>query len=307
MTPRAVAVAVIAGVLGGFEPANPATGRGQPTFSAEAEMVVLHVTVHDRRGAHVTDLTKDAFRLMEDGAPQEISHFSDEEVPASIGLVIDGSSSMHPHREMVVASTLAFTEQSHVEDELFVLAFSEHVREVWPPRLIGESSQSLLRYTLRAGIGARGMTALHDAITTGLERVAEGRHTRQVLVVVSDGADNASPIGRDEIIDRVRKSNAQVYTIALRDPVSGAGDPGLLRRISDASGGAAFRPRRVPDLADVMPRIARDIHSAYTLGYVSTQTTRDGAFRQVRVLARSPEGRPLSVRTRAGYYAANGS
>lgn len=285
----------------------PSVSAIQPTFSAGAEMVVLHVTVEDRRGGLVADLPRGAFRVIEDGELQDVRHFSAEEVPASVGLVIDGSGSMHPNRDLVVASTLSFTEHSHQEDELFVMAFNEHVREIWPPRVIGESSQPLLRTTLRDGIGARGMTALHDAITKGLARVAEGRHTRQVLVVVSDGADNASPIGRDEIIDRVRKADAQVYTIALRDPVSGAGDPRLLRELADASGGSAYRPRHIRDLADVMPQIARDIRSAYTLSYVSTHTERDGKFREIRVLARSADNQPLRVRTRAGYFAASGS
>jgi Ca-activated chloride channel homolog len=305
MSPRSLAA--VAGVVGLLVPTAGAMGRVQPTFSATAEMVVLHVTVEDRRGVYVPDLSEARFRVIEDGVPQEIRHFSASEVPASVGLVIDGSGSMLPNRELVVASTLAFTEQSHPDDELFVLAFNEHIRQVWPPRVVSESSQALLQHTLRAGIGARGMSALHDAVNAGLRRVAEGRHTRQVLVVVSDGADNASAVGRDDIIDRVRKSTATVYTIALRDPVSGAGDPGLLRQLAEASGGAAFRPRRISDLADVMPHIARDIRAAYTVGYVPTATALDGGFRHVRVLVRSPEGRPLRARTRAGYFAGTGS
>jgi VWFA-related protein len=156
------------------------------------------------------------------------------------------------------------------------------------------------------GVAARGMTAIYDGILAGLKQVTGGMHTRQVLIVVSDGDDNASAATRQDVIKQVHESDATIYTIALIDPLTREGNPGLLRQLSQATGGEAYRPRQIDDVAEAFQRITTDIRSAYTLAYAPTESSKqaDGAAhrRPVRVYVRSKDGRALRVRTRDGYF-----
>jgi Ca-activated chloride channel homolog len=280
-----------------------AAPQERPTFSATADLVVIHAMVEDRRGAPVAGLEKDHFLVYEDNYPQELRFFSTADAPATIGLLIDNSTSMIPKRERVITAAVQFAELSNPEDEVFVLAFNEHVREAWPPRVLDESSLSVLRATLMKEIAARGQTALYDAVAGGLARLATGRHTRQVLVVVSDGRDTASRSEKDAMIAAVRASSAMVYSVALQDRVDRDGDPGLLKQIARDTGGEFFSPGRTEEVSEALEHIARDIRATYTLGYVPHNQARDGRLRKLRVVARHPDGRPLKVQTRAGYVA----
>ena len=166
--------------------------QDRPLFSTQSDLVVVHATVEDRRGAAVAGLQRENFLLYEDNRPQQIDFFSSTDAPATIGLLIDNSTSMMSKRERVITAATKFAELSNPADEVFVLAFNEHVNEAWGPRLLGESDLEELRATLGRKIAARGQTALYDAISTGLGLSSAGRHARQVLVVVSDGRDTAS-------------------------------------------------------------------------------------------------------------------
>ena len=274
----------------------------QPVFSAKSELVVLHVSVEDSKRRYVPGLGKDAFTVFENGEAQQVEMFSGEDVPATIGVLIDNSGSMAPSRERVVAAALAFTETSHPEDEIFVLTFNEHVRHAWGPAVVSQITPSVFKATVNRAITAVGMTAVYDAIEEGVRRVRRGIHTRQVLIVISDGSDNASAAKQADVIKLVHDSDATVYAVGLIDPVTRAGDPGLLRRLTKATGGSLFQPKRADEIPVVLEKIARDIRSAYTLAYVPTRTTPDGVRRMVRVQARSPQGRLLSVRSRDGYF-----
>jgi Ca-activated chloride channel family protein len=155
-------------------------------------------------------------------------------------------------------------------------------------------------------IVARGMTAIYDGIVAGVDRAASGAHTRQVLIVVSDGDDNASRAGLDEVIGKVRHSDAVIYTIALTDPLTREGNPGLMRRLARETGGESYQPRRVEQVAAAFDAIATDVRRAYTIAYAPTAAawTDDDSDRrrQVRVYVRSKDGRALRVRTRDGYF-----
>lgn len=280
-----------------------AIAQQRPTFSARTELVVVHATVEDSRGAAVPDLQREHFIVYEDNYPQEISFFNSTDAPASIGLLIDNSTSMSTKRERVVAAAVQFTELSNPDDEVFVLAFNEDVREAWAPRVLEESDISALRATLLERISARGKTALYDAIGRGLDRLENARHTRQVLVVISDGSDNASRVDVDDMLARVKASSAMIYTVALQDPVDRDGNPRLLKRISTETGGESFAPRRLDDVPDALEHVARDIRATYTLGFVPKNQARDGTLRKLRVVARHPDGRRLRVQTRGGYLA----
>ena len=279
----------------------------RPTFKAESELVVLHVSVRDRRGRYITGLERGAFTVIDDGKPQTLEMFSSDEVPASVGFLIDNSSSMGPNRDRVIASAVEFAKHSHPKDEVFVVTFNEHVLPVFGPVVVGEMNMGEFGSSMSQAITARGMTAIYDGILDGLRRVGRGQHTRQVLIVISDGDDNASRATLDEVIKQVHESDATIYTIALIDPLTREGDPGLLRRLAQATGGETYRPRRVEEIASAFERISRDIRSAYTLAYTPTAAATAGdeerhRRRTVRVYVRPADGRVLRVRTRDGYF-----
>ena len=283
---------------------TPAAGQDRPVFSSEADLVVLHVNVKDRKGAYVAGLKQEAFSILEDGRAQTIQFFTREDAPVTVGLLIDSSGSMQPNRERVIAAATAFAAASHPQDELFALAFNETVTAALPSAQPFTGEVRVLRDALTRTIDGRGRTGLFDALSAGLDYLARGRHERRVLVVVSDGGDNASRATFEEILTKTQTSNAVVYTVAIVDPVERDTNPKLLRRIAQASGGEAFEPKGVGDITEVLRHIAADIRHTYTIGYVSTNTTRDGAFRRLRVTVAVPASRQrVVVRTRGGYLA----
>ena len=278
----------------------------RPTFKAESELVVLHVSVRDRGGRYITGLERDAFTVIDDGKPQTLEMFSADEVPASVGFLIDNSNSMRPNRERVIASAVEFARHSHPQDEIFVLTFNEQVLPAFGPVVVERMNMGNFGSAMSHAITARGMTAIYDGMLEGLKRVGRGQHTRQVLIVISDGDDNASRATLDDVIKQVHESDATIYTVALIDPLTREGNPGLLSRLAAATGGESYRPRRVEQISGAFERIARDIRSAYTLAYTpaaSTKAGADGARRRtVRVYVRPKDGRALRVRTRDGYF-----
>lgn len=273
--------------------------QDRPTFRARSELVVLHVSVRDRGGRYVTGLDRDAFTVIDDGKPQTLVMFSADEVPASIGLLIDNSNSMRPNRQRVIAAAAEFIKRSHPRDHIFVMTFNERVQHAFGPAIAGELNPPQFRAAMERVIVARGMTAIYDGIAAGLRQVGDGAHTRQVLIVVSDGDDNASAATRQEVIRQVRESDATIYTIALIDPLTREGNPGLLRDLAEETGGESYRPRRMDDISDAFERIARDIRSAYTLAYAPTPKP---GRHTVRVYVRPNDGRSVRVRTRDGYF-----
>ena len=292
---RIAALASIAALL-----SPPTTAQEKPTFSARSELVVLHVTVEDRKGTYISGLQKDAFSVLEDGKPQEVQFFSAADTPASIGLLVDSSTSMMNRRDMAVAAAVGFTEQSNPEDEIFVIAFNENVSEIWQPRVIGLTNMVSMRATLMGGIAAHGKTALYDAIVQGLDRLSRGKHTRQVLVLISDGGDNASAATLKDVLSRTRSSEAAIFTVMLKDPIAREGNPRLLKRLAADTGGEYFEPDHMRDMPETLEHIARDIRSAYTIGFVPSSDEADRALRKLRVDVRT-QGRTLKARTRGGY------
>jgi Ca-activated chloride channel family protein len=287
-----------------FSPLTSARAQERPTFRSSSELVVLHVSVRDRGGRYVTGLTRDAFTVIDDARPQTLEMFSAEEVPASVGFLIDNSNSMRPSRERVVASAAAFAEKAHPQDEIFVLTFNEAVQEAWRPTVVSDMNTATFAAAMSSAIVARGMTAIYDGIASGLARLERARHTRQVLIVISDGGDNASRSTLEDTLQRVQASDAAIYTVALIDPLIRGGDTRLLRRLARSTGGESFEPRRIEDVPDALGRISEDIRNAYTLAYVPTRNTAATSPRRrtVKVYVRSQDGRVLSVRTRDGYF-----
>ena len=284
--------------------------QDRPTFKASSELAVMHVTVRDRGGRYITGLTRDAFTVIDDGKPQTLEMFSADEVPATVGFLIDNSNSMRPSRDRVIASAVAFAGHSHPQDEIFVLTFNETVRHAFGPRVVSEMDPGAFRLAMSDAIIARGMTAIYDGIAAGLSRLESAKHTRQVLIAVSDGGDNASKVKLDEVLTRVQQSDATVYTVALVDPLMRDGsNPRLLRRLARATGGEFYHPNRAEEVSEAFQHIARDIRNAYTIAYTPTKGATGSAEprrRTVRVYVRSADGRVLRVRTRDGYFEKSG-
>jgi VWFA-related protein len=210
---------------------------------------------------------------------------------------------MHPHRERIISATEAFVEESHPEDEIFALAFNERVQPALPPGTPFTNDTRLLRRALEGSIGSRGRTALYDAIAAGLDYSRKGSRVRKALIVLSDGADNASRETLEAVLTKAQGSNTVIYTIALIDRGTRDANQKLLEDIARVTGGEAFRPGSPRRISEVLRRIARDIRHAYTIGYVPANPGRDDAFRSVRVVVTPPDGRRLVVRSRSGYAA----
>ena len=243
----------------------------KPNFSSQSELVVLHVAVKDRKGGYVGGLGQEAFRIIEDRRPQEISFFNSQDAPVTVGLLIDASGSMAPNRTMVIAASMAFSKAMNPQDEFFVLGFNENIHLPLPADKPFTNSEPTLRIALVQAIKARGQTAIYDALNTGLEYVQKGGFERQVLIVLSDGGDNASDTTRARVLANAQASNAVIYTVALVDPMDPEADPGFLRQLSEATGGVAFRPKNANEIEEILQQVARDIRNMYTIGYVPSQ------------------------------------
>jgi Ca-activated chloride channel family protein len=273
-----------------------------PVFTSHADLVQLHVNVFDGNSDAVPSLTKENFLVFEDGRHQEITFFSSEDVPVAVGLVIDNSSSMITKHGLVVAGAMAFADSSHPEDELFTVPFNEHVRFGLPDTLPFTPSRPLLRGML-SGLRPAGKTALHDAVIAALDHVEKASHQKHVIIVLSDGDDNASGHDRREMYERARRSDAIIYTVAVNDPRRGGdGDPGLLRRLAEIGGGLAYFPDSDEETVAAFTEIAENVRRGYSIGYVPTNSARDGGWRNVKVMVRAP-GKKLSARARDGYTA----
>ncbi len=276
-------------------------------FSTESELVVLHVAVKDRKGGYVAGLGRESFRVLEDRRPQAIRFFNNQDAPVTVGLVLDASGSMGPSRSMVIAAAMTFSKAMNPQDEFFVLGFNEHIHTPLPPDKPFTSSEPTLRIALVQAIKARGQTAVYNAVNAGLDYVQNGRFERQVLIVLSDGGDNASSITKAQVLANAQASNAVIYTIALVDPMDSEADPGFLRQLSDATGGVAFKPKDAEDIEGILQGVARDIRNMYTIGYVPEESAVDGdeqdALRRVSVDVKLPTGQKLAVRTRRAYLA----
>ena len=274
--------------------------QGHPAFSSTSELVVLHVSVVNRKG-FVPGLPRGAFTVYEDGHPQPIAFFANEDTPVTVGLVIDSSGSMQPRRDTVIAAGMAFAESSHPADEMFTINFNEKVWDGLPAdRPFTSDHEDLRRALLRST--ARGQTALFDAIAAGLRRLEEGAKPRKVLVVISDGGDNASRTAFDDILAQALERDVVIYTIGIYDRNDHDAKPKLLRQLADVTGGEAFFPRENDEVGPILQRIARDIRSSYTIGYVPADGRGKGPHR-IRVDAHDANRDHLKVRSRSMYVA----
>jgi len=269
-------------------------------ISVDVDLVVLPVTVRDRQGQRVSDLHEADFRVYEDRVPQRIRLFRHEDIPVIAGLLVDHSGSMAPKIAEVVAGAGAFVRSSNPEDRMFVVNFNERVSLGLPDTINFTANVDKLAAAIwRAN--AAGETALYDAIVKGLERLEEGSREKKVLVLISDGADNASAHSLAQVLQMAERSSAIIYSVGLFAPDDPDANPKVLNRLAQATGGEAFFPDQPSAVVEICERIARDIRNQYTIGYVSTNAKRDGIHRGVRVSVDAPGRGKLFARTRASY------
>jgi Ca-activated chloride channel family protein len=272
------------------------------TFSVNVDVVVLQVTAQDKKGALVSGLGKDDFLIYEDGALQPIKYFSHEDIPVTVGLVIDNSGSMGPKRADVIAAGLAFARSSNPQDQMFVVNFNEKVSFGLPEKVAFTDQVPQLEVAL-SKLRPDGETALYDALAVALDHLKQGTRDKKVLIVISDGGDNASKHKLAEIMTAAGKPNVILYTIGIFNEEDGDSNPGVLKQLAKDTGGEAFLPKSLNEIAPICERIAHDIRNQYTLAYVPTNRKRDGTYRAIQVKAISSGQGRLSVRTRPGYFA----
>jgi VWFA-related protein len=278
--------------------------RGGPagayTLQVNVDMVMLSATVVDRHNALVSGLSKGDFQVYEDGALQQIKDFSHDDIPVTAGIVVDNSGSMAPKRDDVIAAALAFARASNPQDQMFVVNFNDRVSFGLPPDVPFTDRQEQLRRAL-SGIGAIGQTSLYDGIAVALDHLKLGNRERKVLIVISDGGDNASKHSLAQVLGMARQSTAIIYAIGIFDEQDGDQNPSVLRRLAKETGGEAFFPESSRDITSICEGIARDIRNQYTLTYVPTIASQDGSYRAIEVRASAPGRGRLLVRTRTGY------
>jgi len=283
---------------------DPNAGKQGSKLIVNVDLVVLHTTVIDDRQRFADGLKPENFRVYEDKVEQKLSVFKREDVPVSMGLVIDNSGSMRDKRPRVNEAAITLVQASNPQDEAFVVNFNDDFYLDLDKDFtssIPELKEALER------IDSRGSTALRDAIIGSLDHLKKASKDKRVLLVVTDGEDNASRNSLEKMIREVQKTDTVIYTIGLlsqenRKEAKRARK--ALEQIAAASGGLAFFPENVDDVHNICQQVAHDIRNQYVLAYYPTNTNRDGTFRAVRVEVIPPRGRgKLIARTRNGYYA----
>jgi Ca-activated chloride channel family protein len=290
-------VRVVPLLLGALMAQDPGT---RATFSSRADLVVLHVAVVDRHAGFVAGLPKDAFVVRENGRVQPIAMFQQDDSPVTVGLVIDNSGSMVPRRDAVIAAGMAFAASSNPADEMFTVNFNERIWHGLPPGQPFTSDHAVLRQALGRAT-ARGRTALFDALLTALRQLDEGSLPRKVLILVSDGGDNASRASFADVLDAALRRDVVIYTICLADPNDREAKPRLLRELAKVTGGESFEPRSNGEITPILERIARDVRSSYTIAYAPPAGPAPGARRQIDVDVQGREYRGYGVRARSLY------
>jgi VWFA-related protein len=306
---RRICTVLLAGMILCGSPAHacspqaaPSIPADQATISVETSLVVLPVRVTSSDGNFVAGLTQEEFRVYEDGRPQQITLFQQEDMPVTVGLIVDHSRSMAQKLPDVAAAVSAFAQSSDPDDEMFVVDFSDNVSVELPGGKPFTSNPQELAQAVSA-VSARGMTALYDAVAEGLKHLALGRSDKKALIIVSDGGDNASGRKYAEVLELAHRSQAVIYAIGLVGALEEE-NPGALRRLCKDTGGLAFFPAAGESVSAISSIIARDLREQYTIGF-SPEKKDDDSFRKTRVEVTAPGHGKLQVRTRSGYFAAS--
>ncbi len=285
-------------------PAQEQAARALPRFGSDVEVVNLSVSVADTGRRYVTDLDRRDFTILEDGVPQELSVFDQQQAPVSVSILIDCSLSMQPNMAMVQGAALRLVRALRPVDSAQIVRFNHRHAVVQD----FTSDQALLEAGIRS-IQPEGATGLYNAVYLTLRDLARQRNAdlrRRAVVLLSDGADTTSLLSDDQVLDAARRAEVTVYAVGLgiaNPSPAMATETGRARHfltaLTSETGGQPYFPRALAELDGVYDRIARELSTQYSLGYVSSNASRDGKWR--RVVVHSGRG-GLLLRHRAGYF-----
>jgi len=286
-------------------------GQGQQsggyTLKKDVDLVVVHATVEDSKGKFVPDLSQQDFKVFEDKQPQTISVFSKEDLPVTMGLVIDNSGSMREKRAQVNAAALTFVKTSNPQDETFVVNFNDEFYLDLDKDFTNNPKE--LQEALER-IDSRGGTALYDAVVGSLDHLRKGHKDKKVLLVITDGDDDFSRKSFEYTVKAAQQSNALIYAVGVFSSYDQQHDRSMVRHskktlttLAESTGGAAYFPASLDEVEPICTKIAHDIREQYTLGYYPTNTAKDGSFRTVKVDVDAKGHGKVTVRTRTGYFA----
>jgi Ca-activated chloride channel homolog len=270
----------------------------------ETNVVTLTVTVSDARRRFVPGLAREHFEVFDDELKQSIEYFAADDVPVSLGIIFDVSSSMQGKLAQAREALKAFIQTSHADDDFFLIGFNQR------PQLLAEFTDGNTLLGKLSLIGSRGETALFDATYLGVEKVLQGRQRRRALLLISDGQDNSSRYTYGQLRRLLKEVDVLLYCVGISGNAD-AEDSGLelqgrttLEEIARITGGKAFFPRSAAELEEITTRIALELRQQYSIGYLPTNTRCDGKWRKLRVRINPPRGLPnFHVRAREGYYA----
>jgi Ca-activated chloride channel homolog len=274
--------------------------NGTYVFTIQSEEVVLHATVVDDKHRLVNGLTRNDFAIFEDGVPQTIRSLRREDIPVALGIIIDNSGSMRDKRPAVNQAAINLVRASNPEDEVFVVNFNdEYYLDQDFTAQIPQLKEALDR------IESRGGTALYDAVVASADHLKKNaRKEKKVLLVVTDGEDNASRESLEQAIRRLQAENGPtVYTIGILGEEKARRARRALSAMSEQSGGVSFFPKDLSEVDAISQEVAHDIRNQYTITYKPTKPQSQGGYRTVKVEAHAPGYKHLMVRTRSGYYA----
>jgi len=269
------------------------------TFHSDSRLVVLNVSLFDRDGKIVSDVPRSAFTVYENGQKQEVTVFRQEDVPISLGLIIDNSASMTGKRDQVASAALALVKASNPQDEVFIINFNESAV------LTREFTNDIkdLENALR-DIDSKGETAMRDALLLGIEHLRHhAKRDKKVLLVVTDGEDNSSSEAQEHLVQTAQQNDVIIYAVGLlgaEEPDSAARAKKQLNELTLETGGRVWFPGDAAEIAGIAPEIAHEIRNQYVLAYTPSNQAMDGSFRKIRVDVNVPD---VAVRTRSGYYA----
>lgn len=264
-----------------------------PRIYLDVKLVLVPVSVTDKMDRPFRGLQKENFRIKDEGEEQEITTFSSEDAPVSVGVIFDASSSMRGKMKESREAVDRFLNTAMPEDEFFLLKFNDRPEQLSSFTTDTEDIRGLLR-----GVYATGWTALLDALYTGVQGMRKAGNSRKALLVLSDGGDNNSRYNELEIKDLVRESDVRIFAISIEDGSR------LLKNLAKESGGRAFRVRKLKQLNEVIAKVSADMRSQYVLGYTPKKLNADGKYHKVKVEVIPPPGTPrLRIAWKRGYYA----
>ncbi|HEY6340137.1 MAG TPA: VWA domain-containing protein [Bryobacteraceae bacterium] len=276
----------------------------------DTNLVLIYVSVTDPIGRYVTGLDRDNFKLTEEfngkKIEQELTQFSSEDAPMSVGIVFDTSGSMGPKLQRSRQAVKQFLQAANPEDEFFLISFNDR------PELVVSFTPDTEEIQNRTTFfDSKGRTALLDAVYMAMNQMKKARNPRKAVLIISDGGDNSSRYTESEVKAAVRESDVQIYSIGIFESMAGrnrtpeeASGPQLLNEVSESTGGRFFSADSLADLPDIAAKIGLELRNQYVLGYSPKNKERDGKFRRVQVRLVKTAGMPqLKATHRPGYYA----